>query len=448
MSIKCDSTKICIICGDHSSGYHFGAITCESCKSFFRRNALKNADQFKCFLGGYCQITTDNRKRCKRCRMDKCLAVGMNSSLIYSDEQKEVRKAIVEQNRKRKYQQLMIADNTIDSTGGLVMDNTNTNTTAITTTTTTIDGQSSIVSSNSSSTTSLSPQQQHNMSIISIAHTHDLYDDKRFLHEFLAPMKPISDYNTQFNSLEGSKLQELLEAIQLIQLPAPTTYSSTYSSHDIKPGRFVQTIADAIKIITTKHELQTMKIVKMSKQLTGFRTISPGDQLILIKYSMIEMEFMQQVMVFNYEHQYWNIVVNNESHLIKLDLFKNFDNIPANERPYIYHRDFLQNIGLDWESDPLIIHLLTAIILFNPHRPKLVNRQIVKLQQNFYVHLLQRYLYIKCRSVLMVKTKYLRLIRDLKFLNILCTKVTENFNKYTSNFIDYPPLFKEIMMNR
>ena len=33
--------KICQICGDFSLGFNFGAISCESCKAFFRRNATK-----------------------------------------------------------------------------------------------------------------------------------------------------------------------------------------------------------------------------------------------------------------------------------------------------------------------------------------------------------------------------------------------------------------------
>ena len=32
--------KICAVCGDRALGYNFGAMTCESCKAFFRRNAL------------------------------------------------------------------------------------------------------------------------------------------------------------------------------------------------------------------------------------------------------------------------------------------------------------------------------------------------------------------------------------------------------------------------
>ncbi len=34
--------KFCSVCGDKALGYNFNALTCESCKAFFRRNALKN----------------------------------------------------------------------------------------------------------------------------------------------------------------------------------------------------------------------------------------------------------------------------------------------------------------------------------------------------------------------------------------------------------------------
>ena len=32
----------CVVCGSMALGYNFDAITCESCKAFFRRNALKD----------------------------------------------------------------------------------------------------------------------------------------------------------------------------------------------------------------------------------------------------------------------------------------------------------------------------------------------------------------------------------------------------------------------
>ena len=36
--------KLCMVCGDKALGYNFNALTCESCKAFFRRNALKNKE--------------------------------------------------------------------------------------------------------------------------------------------------------------------------------------------------------------------------------------------------------------------------------------------------------------------------------------------------------------------------------------------------------------------
>jgi len=32
---------ICVVCGSPALGYNFGAIACESCKAFFRRNSQK-----------------------------------------------------------------------------------------------------------------------------------------------------------------------------------------------------------------------------------------------------------------------------------------------------------------------------------------------------------------------------------------------------------------------
>ncbi|ESP02562.1 hypothetical protein LOTGIDRAFT_138244 [Lottia gigantea] len=66
----------CRICNDKATGVHYGVATCEGCKGFFRRSIPKG-EKYKCFFGGQCVISPQNRNRCKACRFKKCLDTGM-----------------------------------------------------------------------------------------------------------------------------------------------------------------------------------------------------------------------------------------------------------------------------------------------------------------------------------------------------------------------------------
>ncbi|ESO91091.1 hypothetical protein LOTGIDRAFT_100616, partial [Lottia gigantea] len=63
-------------CGDKALGYNFDAITCESCKAFFRRNASKNKG-YNCSFEGNCKLDPHTRKFCSGCRLKKCFSIGM-----------------------------------------------------------------------------------------------------------------------------------------------------------------------------------------------------------------------------------------------------------------------------------------------------------------------------------------------------------------------------------
>ncbi|KAF7262108.1 hypothetical protein EG68_00593 [Paragonimus skrjabini miyazakii] len=69
----------CRVCGAKSSGFHFGAITCEGCKGFFRRTINEREGQrYTCRNGDNCAVTGATRNNCKSCRYRRCLAVGMS----------------------------------------------------------------------------------------------------------------------------------------------------------------------------------------------------------------------------------------------------------------------------------------------------------------------------------------------------------------------------------
>ncbi|XP_065185648.1 retinoic acid receptor RXR-beta-A-like isoform X2 [Sycon ciliatum] len=68
--------KLCLVCGDDALGRHFGVLTCEACKSFFRRSVRQSAQYF-CRYNRNCAVQKNNRNKCQYCRYQKCVAVGM-----------------------------------------------------------------------------------------------------------------------------------------------------------------------------------------------------------------------------------------------------------------------------------------------------------------------------------------------------------------------------------
>ncbi|PVD25855.1 hypothetical protein C0Q70_13519 [Pomacea canaliculata] len=68
--------RLCLVCGDVASGYHYGVSSCEACKAFFKRTIQGNIE-YSCPASGECEITKRRRKACQACRFQKCLRVGM-----------------------------------------------------------------------------------------------------------------------------------------------------------------------------------------------------------------------------------------------------------------------------------------------------------------------------------------------------------------------------------
>uniref|UniRef100_A0A4W4H0N7 Nuclear receptor subfamily 5, group A, member 5 n=1 Tax=Electrophorus electricus TaxID=8005 RepID=A0A4W4H0N7_ELEEL len=76
--------EVCPVCGDRVSGYHYGLLTCESCKGFFKRS-VQNNKRYICAERQSCPMDLAQRKRCPYCRFQKCLAVGMRREAVRAD---------------------------------------------------------------------------------------------------------------------------------------------------------------------------------------------------------------------------------------------------------------------------------------------------------------------------------------------------------------------------
>ncbi|XP_033621555.1 COUP transcription factor 1, partial [Fukomys damarensis] len=71
----------CVVCGDKSSGKHYGQFTCEGCKSFFKRSVRRNLT-YTCRANRNCPIDQHHRNQCQYCRLKKCLKVGMRREAV------------------------------------------------------------------------------------------------------------------------------------------------------------------------------------------------------------------------------------------------------------------------------------------------------------------------------------------------------------------------------
>ncbi|XP_059083602.1 estrogen receptor-like [Tigriopus californicus] len=72
--------QLCRVCHEPAAGYHFGAFTCEGCKSFFGRTCNNQSIVQDCKNSFKCVVDKKNRTACKACRLRKCLMVGMSKS--------------------------------------------------------------------------------------------------------------------------------------------------------------------------------------------------------------------------------------------------------------------------------------------------------------------------------------------------------------------------------
>jgi len=74
--LKTTPKRLCLVCGDVASGFHYGVASCEACKAFFKRTIQGNIE-YTCPASNDCEITKRRRKSCQACRFAKCLKVGM-----------------------------------------------------------------------------------------------------------------------------------------------------------------------------------------------------------------------------------------------------------------------------------------------------------------------------------------------------------------------------------
>ncbi|MFH4979404.1 hypothetical protein AB6A40_006113 [Gnathostoma spinigerum] len=80
--------EVCVVCEDKASGFHYGVMSCEGCKGFFRRTVQKNME-YSCHKERDCKVDRITRNRCQSCRFEKCLKAGMSKESVRQDRNRK-----------------------------------------------------------------------------------------------------------------------------------------------------------------------------------------------------------------------------------------------------------------------------------------------------------------------------------------------------------------------
>ncbi|KAK7499871.1 hypothetical protein BaRGS_00008962 [Batillaria attramentaria] len=261
--------KLCLVCGDKALGYNFNAISCESCKAFFRRNAHK----------GKCDVNVESRSFCKRCRLAKCFTVGMRRDMILNDEQKKVRKQKIIYNKLRRQGQMPPQDTYSASPRDLLSTPVATSTCA-----------SSTSHKSGAKVKQERPSSPHASSCSGHAEntavTHPCWADSQEL---------VASAIDQLLPDQQSLVRELQFAMEETSFLAQT--STSMKSLPSTPTEFVNMAEGFVR-----------KVIKVAKHIATFKTLPKDDQIALLKGSVVDIMMLRSAVNYDPYTESWNLI--------------------------------------------------------------------------------------------------------------------------------------------
>ncbi|KAK2854320.1 hypothetical protein Q5P01_006981 [Channa striata] len=455
----------CKICGDKSSGIHYGVITCEGCKGFFRRSQQSNAT-YSCPRQKNCLIDRTSRNRCQHCRLQKCLAVGMSRDAVkfgrMSKKQRDSLYAEVQKHRLQQQQQgpLLLSHSSLGSPSP---DNAET-----------FNG-SPHYGLSSTSITKLPDElggymEQNSPEGGSVSSKADSGGEGGGFYLDIQPSpdqsgldingikpEPLCDYSSangffpycSFSNGETSPTASMAELDHLAHIISKSHLETCqYLREEMQQMNWQNVRQDEMETYQSKPQevmwqLCAVKIteaiqyvVEFAKRIDGFMDLCQNDQIVLLKAGSLEVVFIRMCRMFDSQ----NNTVYFDGKFAGPDVFR-----------ALGCDDFIASV-FDFAKSMCSLHLteeelalFSAFVLFSADRSWLQEKlQVEKMQQR--THLALQHILQKNQREDGVLNK---LRCKVSALRSLCSRHTEKLSAFRAVYPDvirthFPPLYKEL----
>jgi vitamin D3 receptor len=413
INYSADESK-CHVCGDKSTGSHFGGISCESCKAFFRRSVQRNRfEDYKCSYSGECKMNTNTRKICQFCRYKRCLGIGMRPKWVLSDDERHQKygnrrkqnKIIQKDSTEETHQQ---QQQTVKSTETVTINDSKKKlapTVNPIKVKEEINSHSSTQSTNSEDEASTSSLQNKNTS------KDDL--EKKDLNKL--GVEGIDMKSIKLNSYEKDLIDRLSVAFY---------HSRKYNSIDLnvqkKLAVLFQTqnecsLKKMSKVILANFIVQPVKrVITFAKLIPDFKNLDISDQMNLLQGGTMEIFICSSTSLYDSSANKFNNIVSrdrniegNDNSNIQLDILRLIWSEDVWERTISYLKSWSE---LNIDEATLILFL--PLILFSPDRSGIKDRKKVYQIQSKYSFLLKKYMIWKYGKELTEKL-YIKLLLKL-----------------------------------
>lgn len=374
-----DGTKlICRVCNDVALGYNFDAVTCESCKAFFRRNALKKK-AFNCTFDGNCRLDPHTRKFCSSCRLKKCFLVGMKKDWILNEEQLAKRRQRLSVMTRKPSMDNVSPSSSASSPGSCIK-------------------LVQTCSSNSSEPPPVPSLKTRTLPADAYPVCNDMY------------------WNTIGSTESTAKTLTLIR--QLVQ-EHEKTFNENYPCD-------IMSIPRTAKEFFALSSAFMCRLTNFMKYIPDFQKLPKEDRIAIFRGSIREVSMIRASMAYSCVDDLW-IFKNKEGKSSYLDAKILQETL--GEFLYLKIKAFIQAFKLSTNDDKVIMILLLLIEFFDQDKSILMSKEVVVEAQEKYLMWLRVYIYAKY-PVEYAKVLYPRVLvklMDVREVGDICNEASKNF---------------------